>query len=898
MSSATSVTRVRRLRAVPTTAPVRIQIAPYVDPALALMLQTWPVCLQARFSGPSGTRSYVQSAQQLMLAADALADVGVDVRPLLPAESDLVDLLHAQEAEESVQDGKPFQHRHLELTDTKPQGLVVLLQCGTGVKVDDVSMHQPAALRIARVVQQEQCALVFTNEFERWGRGNVSHPIFHALRSLRPSLGGLPWIGDSHFGPAPANAATERHVIEVGTAAAQEAERIVSRTRGAQRYQGRSRAMQDGRARWPTGARPPFGLAAVRLRNPISGAPGDSIVFIDEPASRPDEAEVAYGLPQLFEVARRGREPQPVDQVAIVRWFFRTYLTQGWDRAATVAELERLQLSSTAVRRHRGDVAAVAGGPAGTRFRLCNLLLKDLEFYETGRLEVAAYDGGEPIVVTDVFPADGEPWVSVEDAERLRRLQAEQVRTRPRRRVSTFAGQPLAVDGAAGNLSHRQVPDGSVVYYVTREHSRQRLTAMRAAPALPIPHDDLVASIADALRLAGSVSLAPLIGVGVDVRQQQKAELARITGDITRLESKQAERKHKLDMVSKPTAVASIEEQLENGSRALAALQLASTRAAAALRQSPNDGRGLDLALLWDFLAALRDPYDSTYRLTLRDSIVGFTERTERLQHRDGIEHVVTWDFELLVRDPEVGVFRLPVHGERRQRTLNPLRAPRTTPLLVAAVDGLRAGVTLPETLGSGYKAYLPALRTVLGLPDGGRFMLTAIEDPRLLRIAMAIAHPVLVGPQELGPRGTPRLAGPAVAEADLGRLARRLREPAALLRRMNRVYVLEPPGGRTVPRPYPRGRQLAALYTAAAGGGSVRPASAVGRLLQPGGRAEQDWDDVEGGGRVRIRSCVHCRGTERVALRLQEVAGSVCLGCRRDREDVPWPEEYDIWRC
>jgi hypothetical protein len=107
---------------------------------------------------------------------------------------------------------------------------------------------------------------------------------------------------------------------------------------------------------------------------------------------------------------------------------------------------------------------------------------------------------------------------------------------------------------------------------------------------------------------------------------------------------------------------------------------------------------------------------------------------------------------------------------------------------LAYAVDGLYQGMTLPEKLGADWKIWLPAIRAALG--GTGRFSFATVDDARLLRPGMAVIHPrwAVVGmPGDL--EEVPCYAGPPVDLADLPALARRLREPVALLRAIRAAY-------------------------------------------------------------------------------------------------------------
>jgi hypothetical protein len=96
-----------------------------------------PIVLAARFSAEAGRASRRQAVDDLLTAADRLADYGVDIRGHLEEPEVLQEMLRAAPAQRSVgANGAEFTNRFVTI-DLRPKcGVVVLLSIGSGSKLD------------------------------------------------------------------------------------------------------------------------------------------------------------------------------------------------------------------------------------------------------------------------------------------------------------------------------------------------------------------------------------------------------------------------------------------------------------------------------------------------------------------------------------------------------------------------------------------------------------------------------------------------------------------------------------------------------------------------------------------------------------------------------------------
>jgi hypothetical protein len=291
------------------------------------------------------------------------------------------------------------------------------------------------------------------------------------------------------------------------------------------------------------------------------------------------------------------------------------------------------------------------------------------------------------------------------------------------------------------------------------------------------------------------------------------------------------------------------------------------------------------LSRLVALAGALLEPYDEAEnKLVLRDLTESLSlQSTKRVapgtRGADDLDATLT----LRVQDGSDSWRAVSYHS----------RTSGATSRITAAVDQLYDGIPLPESLGTDWRYWYPAVRAALGCT--GRFAFAHTDDPRLLRLGMAVIHPrrtAVAIPDD--PEAVPCYAGPPVDPAELPALARRLGEPLALLAAIRENYLA--PSNRWL---RPKSPTIASCYTAANEGDGSLAWRQLPRPLRPrlDGRPgphplARDWIRTRDG-RAALRPC-RCGSVRRVLMLIREVTGTVCRDCRRDRAGVVWDPSYD----
>jgi hypothetical protein len=514
-----------------------------------------------------------------------------------------------------------------------------------------------------------------------------------------------------------------------------------------------------------------------------------------------------------------------------------------------------------------------------TSRNLCRSILEHRTEYDTGTFNLAMPGGdGETVTISGLFPPSGS-WLGPGRLAEIENYLAK-VGHDPYGPAHVFAGFPVQLNGSAATLECTE-RGGPPRYYFRREDGHRVQGRLGAIP--PVPHDFLVELLADGFnsrhplpRLAPTDDPVPALEGAARAAHARFVELAAV----------QAGRFDRLDLndVPEDTTRAALSRRYADGEVELERLQAAAERAQkellAALTPHPS---GVHQDRVLDLLRALADPRSHEAR-KLMDGELTLGARHEIIAEPG---HVDRHRVEITLR--------LPIHNGRDSWTL--LRtgsydggpAAKVIPRLTAAVDGLRDGIPLYESLGSDWPRWLPQIRSALG-PSGGRTRAHVIDDPRLRCLYMQVIHPP--SPDAGHDPHHPRLAGPPVPDGELADLADRLGEPVPLIRRIAEVYRVPPPGYKWL---RDSATVAAAAYRSAAATGQADPAD----LGRPGaghqlvrGQFGPEWMRI--GGVLVLSPCTDCGRTNRVPLRLREVDGSVCSDCRTDRSGVPWPPEYD----
>lgn len=890
-----------------------VTVQPGVHPRCQELLADHPVLLVERISGLSGVEVNTQAVDGIFTAAGLLATDGVDFLPVLEryGKKRLLHELdtHAIRSEPVLSsDGKPIRHRLLFLEDLAPQGLLLALVTGTGTQTDD-DFRGPAMDWLADRVLEHTPAILYAREWERWGRESWSfRSLSRALRTLTRSLGHPIFGGDRENRLQPLDEEFETILFLAGRRG-----RVGAAGQQARAAEGSAQKtgtqMVDGHVPFGTHVTAPPGMAKAQVRPGAFDRPGPDTarrrghhpaeapafhLYIDEPGSRPD--------PHLVIASRadvgRGGQP-PVDQAAHVRWFLSTFGTVDpdgteWDLRRCAAHLAAGKYVTDGLRRRHGqpDPTWVLGGPTPwyTRTRaaaLCNSILNRLDEYHSGVFTFSLVGGKQRRTITGVLPACGR-WMTDEDYARITAYRASRATRVTRQGVRVFAGFEVRFNGRKAVLQASN--HGEVRYYFARRVDKGTLQRLgtRNTPIPPLPQGFLVDLLVEGLSDGGQL---PRV-----VRQQRtelndlETEVAGLTAEIEGLEADNAATRQAVqhpditdrlrkDLDTEYNERASvIEHQKKKVHVATSRLQAKQAAARAARLEGVEDANLLQL------VAALVDPRSRVARSLLKGSL-SLDVRSSRIIERDRpAVTVLTVKGSLLVHN-DLGTWRVPLHGAHVARP----RA-QVAQRVAAAVDGLRDGRPLSQTLGSDWRRWLPLIRDALGL-DQQPFRFGSCDDQRLLKLNVAVIHPPATdeGPDP----NRPRLADPPLERHQLPALARQTGEPLPLLQRIHDQY--------TRPATQPRllfdnSTVAVAAFRLASRNGTVRlaslPSPEQARTILANGPFGGEW--VFGRGSASLAPCPGCGGTSRIPLRLREATGSICRTCRTDRAEVPWPTSYD----
>ncbi|MGE3813106.1 MAG: hypothetical protein AB7I24_16315 [Candidatus Nanopelagicales bacterium] len=854
-------------------------------PVLAMLRQGQPVLLAARSSSRGGGAARQAAITGAYSAARKLADRGLDLQRLMPTPDELGVLVKAghRRREALTHDGRPLTHYFYLYDKAADQGLVVLVQWGSGTLLDD-SDRQPALEILGHQIRLWRPALVYGTESRAWGRNGFGMgALVNAMQAVERDLGTPPYIGHIDMEPVPGTAdETAAELFKQGHEGRKEARGTRDRTvRAAITHAARGQV--DGPWTYPSAAVPPPPLATARLRG-TSGRPGKQIAFLDTPLARPDEATVLYGLPQA-----RTLDGLPADQLANTRWFYEHAFTPGFGLMETAAHLVSHGHATQALRRQRHDDGAVftlRAGRLGHRdaWNVFESIWEHREFHTTGEFHQAFSDGTRiPVVVRT---PDGEPMARPHQVERIERALEQLSSVRKRPRTFLLSGQPLLVDGERAKLTPRVAGDGSVAYVYERDNPRR--PSQRHHAGVPIPHEVLTGAVLEGLAAAGSGRLLPALVRRDDAALKVEADrlAEQVATQQSHLEAVTARYKAELSRTASEARLKAAGEALEEADSQLRELKAALMSAEDRLRDAPGAGTGVPLAQLFPLAASMRDALDDTYRATLRHAIDDFTVTTQReTVMRDTRRQLVRFDFDLRLVDDDGAVWRIPVSGEHVTGS-----SQDTNARLALMIEAMRNGVPAADAMPS--RHWQPWLRAALGFPTRARPAVMAVRDPRILRLTMALLHPPVDSPVPVfdgdRPEDVPTLVGGPLTERQRTRAATRLDEPASLLHRLAGLHT-QPlaPGHRWL---LDGRHQIASLMTAAGSKRGLDPRDVPSRrrpLLRDATEVVQ--------GRLRPTACPACGSRRRSFSRLREVAGLLCLACRRDDLGHAWPADpYD----
>jgi hypothetical protein len=466
--------------------------------------------------------------------------------------------------------------------------------------------------------------------------------------------------------------------------------------------------------------------------DPHTGRRGANLLYLDTAAVRPAAGEVALRLPVVLDDTGA-----PVDQAANVAWLLDHLGRPGYDVPACADVLVARGYSSPGLRRADGAHAAWPrhdGAGHSLAGKIIASVTRHLEVYETGIWTIERTDA-DPIRITDMLPASGR-WLSAERSAEIRGYLAELASTRRRPRVCTFSGHPAQVGSVSARLWARRRSDGQVVYHLRAPRARRTPEELRAAPLPPIGAIELAASIAEGLATAAE-HLTPLVDAGAVARaDRDAAELARLEHRLAELQEANRRRLPLLDAgdsAFEPSAAVrrALRDRVD---RDIAAIAEVDTQLRARRRQAAADaahtGSGVPIDGLLTFVASLRDPYADTFRPALRAALSPLQITPDnppipapddppgpRSGHRSRrpAATAVTWSAQQVLHENGES-YAVPISGRTQP-------APTGAPVPIddrvqAAVAGLRAGITLPDSDGPNWRRVLPGVRAALAV-DG-----------------------------------------------------------------------------------------------------------------------------------------------------------------------------------
>jgi hypothetical protein len=892
-----------------------------VDPRLGgLFGRGFPALLGCRWSGLRKRDAARRAVKTLQQAIEHLARrEGIVVRGLDDPD-ELVDLFltYAQVEDFPGADGKPIRNRHFVYTDLLPYGVVVLTQTGTG-KALDADDQQPAVLISAATVTRYQPALTFAFQSRGWARrGFEMQPLVSALRGLRTVFGELPFFGNVKDGVSRFDRAAEKRLFESGHHDEIETEEAKARMSGGERS-GTHLEMTDGQIQWALRSAVPPPLAQVRMRDPDTGGEGTMRVYYDTDGCRPDPAQVLLRQPHVYRHADTGARityaqyqkmsPEerelavPVDQLSLSRWFWQHYLLPDWSDTRIGRHLAQQQGSTDKLRSDHGPDAVFRvrarrserdGKQTSDASHIIRSYFSARHFHLTGELVRSPGDGGGELVIV-MPPPDGEPILTAEDDARVSHALEHKRAIRATYRAHLLAGLLVFLDGRPVRLDPAQL-NGQVVYRyqdasVPATDERDVATEpdpstpadelaprrrRRRVPSPALPHAPFVESIVTELA-ASQVPLRTLLPVPGAEQARTRDLVADLDAQIS---ARQVQLAHHFAELSRsgPDALSpSLRRKHAQAHDAVEAQIAELTRAKdnaerdAARELAKSQASGLWADELVELVTTLRDPHSTRFRAQLRLALREVHLTTHKVRTEHGLVTELRWTFTLLLRAPGVGTWALTGSG-----VWTPGARHATDPERVGdLVQGMRAGS--PFLAQSRERRWLAEISD--RMPGRGPFLAGFVQDPRLLKLWMAVGYPE---PDEHG-RAAGLLAGPPLTDAQLKVEARRRREPLALLRRI-RDQAAET---RLAIAVWLRRASPGAEAAVAAAGrtGRVTAGPSVRRLLE--GQITQDGD-----GRWWLIPCRFCGSTQLTVSRLREVDGLVCRRrtCRRDRSGVVWP--------
>ena len=829
-----------------------------------------------------GTQGRRVAVDDLYGAVESLAlATGIDARAFLPSKEELQAQLQEAPAQTSTtEEGSAFRNRYVVVDERARAGVVFVVSTGSGHLLDEDG-EQPFVRFVARLVRRQDAALFACKRLDRGAREDWgAAPLMIALRTREGYL-----FDDDGLGKL--DQARGITSFLKGGGSRNQADDLPFQTRSGQRTLSDGE-MRGGRARYHGPNVPPPGFGVAWLK--AAGTPTERVLFVDTDDARPGEAEVAYGLPEVY----TDHDPQQrVDQVANVRFVLSVLGKPGWTVVRLGAELAHRKFSTPGLRQRHGPAATLPNDRESARLVIATIM-DNLEVYETGVLRRELGAGVEPVEIAGCWPPDGKPWATREDFERIRAYRAHRDAQAGKATRLTFAGVKATYNGTPVRMTTYSVDPSragtrppryeflleSVYPYHQRKPDEHVL----------LDWEPFAESLVEAFAAAGETPLRILSEADLDEEAddglaQLRAETAASHRELERLHARLTALAARLEEVDDDGALVlrgAMLQQVQDTYNSIADtdLPVAQQRYQAltteleqrsAQRQAATS---VDAAL--QLIESLRDPTDRRYRHRWLDSIHQLKFHTEPIVRNGNRGKRLSWTGAVrLAHDDQE--FLLPFHGsvETGAAATAPQRAASTAARVAAA---MAHGTPYPHAAPARKLLTPRQLAEHLGAnPD--RFPLSSCDDPRITRLAVACLQ---------RPHDT--------AET----IAHDLDSDPRLVARIHEIHT-----GQHVPahwrQRHPRAE--AAFYVIAAHhAGHVTPhqvSDLTGQTRQQAYKAAARlratglWNGQRNHG-YHLHPC-HCGSTSRALLAIPEPHGPVCLTCRHDPDGLHWPADpYD----
>lgn len=832
------------------------------------------IVLVGRFSKEGAFR---EAINDFLAAAEYLAGLGVDVRPALPSRDALIDLLRAATpVKSSASDGRTFKNWFLRIDLRATHGVLCLVSCGTGKKLDESDV-QPFVNRLAEEVRSSGAVAVVATRVDRLTRKAWSFgPVMLALDRVDG------YLADQRRGVTKVAGLESVMTFFSAQAAEDEADKMPAQlTRGM--HTGTDATVVKGKCQIAVGRAMPPGLFSYRSK--VNGSMGPRMMTFDTPKCIPEHRYVATGRPEVLDT-----DGNHVDQVANVRWLLATLGRPGWTHRSLAQELMNRSFSTAYIRRRHGmSTRYVADLDELPPIQYLSSILKHLDFYESGVLRInTGVKDLETITITNCFPPDGAPWATTEDFARIRAYEAKVHQAHPR--GLAFAQVPAIIDGEACLMMTRSFAPlhGSRRYVLgacLAAPYRESFKILAPPTSVALPPGFLNEALAQALIGAGDTAYAIVEASQVDTvdelvqREVRTAEVRRddLVRECDALRVQLSERTSDGQLALSGSLLKEVNDRFnELVDHLIPAAELAVDRAGEALKVAVEEQRahrdGAAVEAVLGLVATLRDPHNLTYRELIRSSVrdLTITSQHRRVDNRSRQQLTVTFDF--VIREGD-NVLVLPVSAHYKEKALASdweagdriLRDLQARP------------TTFEEVVPRNRRVAAQALAGRLDV-NGKHLMLPRIRDPRIAQLVALI-----------------------LSNGDLEAVANATGESQALIQRIYEVH-------RTSMRANwcrGPGPLVYAIHEAA---------DTTGKIVRAGGLPPSlaHWNDIQHvlkGFSERaewiydkskwewiLRPCPYCGGTRRRPASIPEPVGLVCLDCRRDVAGHVWDEQYDAF--